>query len=125
MPLNSELTTRPKNVPIDWFDPVYWNTYLTVRERADYIADGIEIALPLPEYCETWEQCARWKNLPKKEFMATFGAAVLAQYDIPTEEELERVQRYADDELDEEEARRVEDETYFSPEGSDEGDDDE
>ena len=29
-PLESELFTLPKFIPIDWFDPGYWNTILTV-----------------------------------------------------------------------------------------------
>ncbi|KAF8062515.1 hypothetical protein FPV67DRAFT_1703383 [Lyophyllum atratum] len=91
MPQLSELTTLPKKVPIDWFDPTYWNNTLTVRERADYIAKGIFIALPLPEFCETWEQCAKWKNLSEADFMLTYGNAVLDKYNIPTDEELEHL----------------------------------
>jgi hypothetical protein len=94
MPHISELTTLPKSVPIDWFDPTYWNTTLTVRERADYLKKGVRIALPLPEYCNTWEACAKWKNLPEKEFMLTYGNAVLEQYDIPTAEELAQLDSY-------------------------------
>lgn len=102
MPKQSNLTAQPKQVPIDWFEPTYWNTYLTVRERASYIQDGIVVALPLPEFCGTWELCASWKNLPKKEFMVTYGNAVLKKYNLPTEEELEQLENYSDEEEDEE-----------------------
>lgn len=97
MSKKSELTAQPKQIPIDWFDPTYWNNCLTVRERANYIEGGTCVALPMPEFCGTWEQCAVWKNLPEKEFMATYGDAVLKQYNLPTEEELEQLKRYEDD----------------------------
>ena len=64
-PLESELFTLPKFIPIDWFDPGYWNAVLTVRERLDYVEHGIHIGLPLAEYCQSWEQCSLWKNLPE------------------------------------------------------------
>lgn len=102
MPQESELTAQPKQVPIDWFDPTYWNTCLTVRERADYIEGGVCIALPMPEFCGTWEQCAVWKNLPEKEFMATYGDTVLKQYNLPTEEELKQLEEYENEEDDDE-----------------------
>ncbi|EDR04503.1 uncharacterized protein LACBIDRAFT_330689 [Laccaria bicolor S238N-H82] len=70
------------------FDPGYWNTTLTVRERLDYIEHGVRIGLPLAEHCQTWEQCSLWKNLPKEEFMKTYGNAVLALYKMPTKEEV-------------------------------------
>ncbi|RDB18252.1 hypothetical protein Hypma_000603 [Hypsizygus marmoreus] len=98
MPQPSALTALPKQVPIDWFDPSYWNNTLTVREHADYIEDGVDVALPLEEFCKTWEDCAKWKNLPKKEFMQTYGNAVLDLYDMPTEQELEQLARWEDGE---------------------------
>ena len=51
-PLESELFTLPKFIPIDWFDPGYWNTVLIVRERLDYIEHDICIGLPLVEHCQ-------------------------------------------------------------------------
>jgi len=88
----SELTTLPKCVPIDWFDVNFWNTDLTLRERANYVKNGIIVALPLEEHCNTWEKCVVWKNLPEEEFMEKFGNAVLKRYHIPTEEELAQLE---------------------------------
>jgi hypothetical protein len=79
-------------VPIDWFDPEYWNSILTVRERLDYLAGGgICIALPPEESCQTWEGCSEWKNLPETEFMERYGNVVLKEYNIPTEEEVDQI----------------------------------
>ncbi|KAG5637582.1 hypothetical protein H0H81_004033 [Sphagnurus paluster] len=97
MPKLSELTARPTAVPIDWFEPTYWNTYLTVCEQADYIANRAHVALPLEQFCKTWEQCAAWKNLPKKEFMEKYGNDVLKQYQMPTQEELDQLDHWKDD----------------------------
>jgi hypothetical protein len=38
-----------------------------------------------------------WKNSHEKEFMATYGDAVLKQYNLPTEEELEQLKHYKDE----------------------------
>lgn len=102
-PIESQLYALPKSVPIDWFDPVYWNTVLTVRERLDYIKDGIRIALPLEEHCQTWEQCIGWKNLPEDDFMETYGNAVLGEYNMPTVEEIEQLERWEESEIDDDE----------------------
>ena len=96
-PLESELFALPKFIPIDWFDPGYWNTVLTVRERLDYIEHGIRIGLPLVEHCQTWEQCSLWKNLPEEEFMETYGNAVLALYKMPTKEEVEHLRQWEEE----------------------------
>lgn len=102
MPQPSELTAQPRQVPIDWFDPIYWNTYLTVRERASYMKNGTYyVAMPLEEFCKTWEQCAGWKNLPEKEFMEKYGNAVLEKYTLPTEEELKQLEHWENDEEEE------------------------
>ena len=79
LPKDSPLTTLPRKVPIDWFDPDFWNNSLTVRERMEYLDQGgsIKIGLPAEELCRTWEECAAWKNLPKKEFMSVYGDAEL------------------------------------------------
>lgn len=100
-PQPSTLTALPKNVPIDWFDPEYWNT-LTVKERMDYISDGVRIALPLEEYCKTWAQCDAWKNLPEKEFMHRYGKFVLEKYKLPTKAEMEQLKRWEDGEEEQE-----------------------
>jgi len=104
----SELTALPKRVPIDWFDVDFWNTDLTLRERANYVKNGIIVALPLEEHCNTWEKCVVWKNLPEEEFMEKFGNAVLERYHIPTEEELAQLEAWDnedgenEDEIDDE-----------------------
>lgn len=64
---------------------------MTVRDRADFIKGGISVGLPLPEFCQTWEQCMQWKNLPDHEFMQKYGNAVVAGYKMPTAQELEQL----------------------------------
>jgi hypothetical protein len=54
---------------------------------------GIKVALPLPEHCQTWDQCGKWKTLESKEFMQRYGNAVLAQYTMPTDEEVKLYKR--------------------------------
>jgi len=99
-PLESELFALPKFIPIDWFDPGYWNTVLTVCECLDYIEHGIRIGLPLVGHCQTWEQCSLWKNLPEEEFMERYGNAVLEQYKMPSKEEIEQLRQW-EEELEE------------------------
>lgn len=71
-----------------------------MRERIEYLQQGgrIQIALPAEEFCDTWEKCIGWKNLPEDEFMEKYGDEVLAQYKIPTEEEIVQVQLWDEDE---------------------------
>lgn len=98
MPQQSELTVLPKKVPIDWFDPIYWNS-LTVHERAEYSQGGTPVvALPLEQFCETWELCNQWKNLPREVFMEKYGNAVLSQYNLPTPEELAQLEEWDEEE---------------------------
>ncbi|KAJ7855451.1 hypothetical protein B0H14DRAFT_3448980 [Mycena olivaceomarginata] len=59
---------RPTNVPIDYFSPQFFND-LSVRDRAIYMNNG-------------------WKGLGKVDFMAQYGKAKLALYELPTEAEL-------------------------------------
>ena len=116
MPKQSKLLALPKSVPIDWFDPIYWNEHLTLREHADYIQHGTHVALPRdPELYSTWSACVAWKNLPVTEFMEKYGNDVLTQYKLPTEEELEQLDQY-----DEE---QVEEQLGGAEEGDDNGDD--
>jgi len=77
---------------VDWFDPVFWNGSMTIRERAEYTKDGAWVALPLEEHCQTWEHCAKWKNLSDHQFMEQYGKEVLTLYTLPTEEELARLE---------------------------------
>jgi hypothetical protein len=101
-PQASKFTALPKIIPIDWFEPEYWNK-LTVGERAEYMARGIKVALPLAEHCQTWDQCREWKRLGKAEFMQKYGNAVLAQYEMPTEEDIEQYQLLQKDDTDSDE----------------------
>ena len=93
-PKLSELTALPKNVPIDWFEPAYWNLQLTVCEKAHYIADGVCVALPIEQLCEKWkdivkwEDIVKWKGLLQDDFMEQFGNSVLTLYQIPTPEDI-------------------------------------
>lgn len=123
LPKDSPLTTLPRRVPIDWFDPDFWNNSLTVRERMEYLEQGgsIKIALPAEELCRTWKDCLAWKNLPEDEFMTNYGDAVLAEYNIPTAEEIERIQQY--DNLQNQET--VDDEDDDNEDDDDEDNDDE
>ena len=110
----------PKFIPIDQFDPGYWNTILTVHERLDYIEHGIHIGLPLTEHCQTWEQCSLWKILPEEEFMERYGDEVLEQYKMPTKEEIEQLRQWEEEveELDLE--AQLEDEESGDGESGDE-----
>ncbi|GLB39666.1 hypothetical protein LshimejAT787_0701760 [Lyophyllum shimeji] len=85
-PRPSTLTVLPREVPLDWFEPAYFND-LSVRERAAYTAEGIYIALPLEKHCATWADCEKWKNLPRKEFMEKYEMEQLEQYEEESEEE--------------------------------------
>lgn len=101
-PKLSELTALPKNVPIDWFEPSYWNLELTLREKADYISDGVHIALPIEQLCEKWEDIVKWKALSHGDFMEQFGNSVLTLYQIPTQEEIKQLQEIEEEEEEEE-----------------------
>jgi len=92
----------PESVPIDWFDPEAWNSFM-VCERVEYTAGGISVGLPLEKYCNTLAKCAKWKNLLEKEFMEKYGNDVLAQYHMPTEVEIDQLAEYEAGEEDEEE----------------------
>jgi hypothetical protein len=108
-PKTSELSALPKDVPIDWFDPIYWNTVLTVRDRLQYLNGGICIALPAAQHCDTWEKCAEWKNLPPRDFFNIYSEEVLKDYNLPTEEEVEQFENW------EEVSRREQDEWSPAP----------
>ncbi|KAJ7149891.1 hypothetical protein C8R43DRAFT_1192454 [Mycena crocata] len=90
----------PADVPIDFFTPVFYNS-LTVKERARYMDTGV--AFPLEKYAFAPEHAA-WKFMGKAEFMEKYGKEVLAQYNLPSEEEIPaRSDSDADDEGEEEE----------------------
>jgi len=64
---------------------------MDVEFRALYI--DAPIALPLAEHCGSLTDMIAnppdWKNMPEAEFMETYGNAVQAKYNLPTEEELD------------------------------------
>lgn len=72
----------PDAVPIDWFDPAYFND-LPAKTRFDYSKNGV--ALPLPQH----HQNKDWKTMDKNTFMQKYGNDVLQLYDIPTSDEME------------------------------------
>ncbi|KAF9063628.1 hypothetical protein BDP27DRAFT_1426711 [Rhodocollybia butyracea] len=92
---DSKITRYPNDVPIDYFEPEYFNQ-MSVRERATYMQNGI--ALPKPEFCNTSAEISAWKNLPEDEFMDKYGNAKLALYNIPTRAELEQLDEYDEEE---------------------------
>ncbi|KAJ3796507.1 hypothetical protein GGU11DRAFT_133361 [Lentinula aff. detonsa] len=96
--INSQFTQMPKDVPIDFFDPDYFNNFFSVKERAHYAENGV--ALPSEEHCES-TSIDIWKNLSEAEFMETYGNAVLAQYKVPTKEEIEQLDEYEDEDGEE------------------------
>ena len=83
----------PVNVPVDWFDPSFFNESLDVLQRCDYIDTGV--AIPLPDQVgATLRDHRIWKNLKTREFMERFGDAVLQKYDLLTPEEIEQAEKY-------------------------------
>lgn len=89
--------TLPQKVPIDFFSPDFFNS-LSVRQRKIYMGNGI--ALPLPEFCQSWEAVQTWKSLGKAEFMERYGNAKLALYMLPTAAELARLEGTTNDDDD-------------------------
>lgn len=85
---------------------------LTVCERADYTKDGVYIALPLAQHCQTWEQCLAWKDLSDEVFMEKYGNAVLEQYHLPTDEEIARLEEFDGDDEEEEEGEGDDNDVY-------------
>ncbi|KAG6914363.1 hypothetical protein DXG01_000785 [Tephrocybe rancida] len=72
------------------------NNLMTIRERADcHAADGqYHVALPLEQFCMSWAECVKWKNLSDAEFMERYGKNVLEEYILPTEEELKQMEEW-------------------------------
>ncbi|KAJ6506587.1 hypothetical protein C8R45DRAFT_816813, partial [Mycena sanguinolenta] len=74
---------RPTKVPVDYFAPDEFND-LPVKARFNYAKNGI--ALPLVQFLDNKD----WKTMDKSSFMEKYGNQVLAQYSIPTQEEMDR-----------------------------------
>jgi hypothetical protein len=77
----------PADVPIDYFTPEFFNS-LTLKERARYANTGV--AFPLADFAFD-EGHDGWKTMGKKDFMEMYGNDVLAQYDVPTQEEMDTI----------------------------------
>jgi hypothetical protein len=89
----------PPDVPIDFFTLEFYNS-LTVKERARYTETGV--AFPLPQYAFN-KSHAHWLTMGKAEFIKAYGNEVLAQYHVPSAEEIAELHSDADDEEEEEE----------------------
>lgn len=83
----------PEMCPLDWFDPDWFNKR-PIRFRGDYI--DAEIALPLPHVYSGSIQ--DWKTMSKSAFMKKYGNQVRAQYQLPTEAELNELDNDSDEE---------------------------
>jgi hypothetical protein len=91
----------PRDVPIDFFTPEFYNNSLTVREKARYVSTGV--AFPLEAYAFNPAHSS-WKTMGKSEFMKAYGKEVLDQYKVPSAEEIAALSDSdADDEEEEEE----------------------
>ncbi|KAG6913874.1 hypothetical protein DXG01_003740 [Tephrocybe rancida] len=107
MPQQSIPTRMPKDVPIDWFDPTFFNNELTLHEHVDLTKGGVVVALPFPQYCDEWSSCNAWKKMDDHLFMERYGKDVLATYHIPTEEEVKHLEELEAEEKDDEDANEV------------------
>lgn len=97
-PITATITHFPKGVPIDYFEPSFFNQ-MSVRERAIYMNNGV--ALPVPNICADLTRTLEWKNLPYDEFMKKFGEDTLKLYNLPTDAELKQLNEYDDEESSE------------------------
>ncbi|KAJ7799348.1 hypothetical protein B0H14DRAFT_3491646 [Mycena olivaceomarginata] len=84
-PLPALSRVLPIGVPIDFFDPKFYNEELDLHEKAMYVDTGV--AFPLPQFCVSKDH-NDWARMNAKDFMVKYGNDVLAQYNIPTAEEL-------------------------------------
>lgn len=93
----------PENVPVDYFEPGFFNNELSVEEKCRRYPAGAWVGLPALQFCEP-DKWGEWKNMGDDEFMQKYGEAVLAQYTMPTDEERERLREYdtSDDDADDE-----------------------
>jgi hypothetical protein len=84
----------PVGVPIDFFDPHFYNNELDIQEKAMYVKTGV--AFPLAQFCND-ANVDKWGKLSAAEFMKQYGNDVLAQYKLPTPEELAALGKDKDD----------------------------
>ncbi|KAJ6591802.1 hypothetical protein DFH09DRAFT_907103 [Mycena vulgaris] len=97
----SEISQRlpGPGVPLDWFDPEYFNA-MPAAMRHTYENKGA-IALPLEQHLTKND----WKNMDEATFMKKYGNDVLALYELPIAEEMAQMKEnlQSDDENDEDE----------------------
>jgi hypothetical protein len=97
-PQDSEFTTLPEGMPIDYYDPDFYNS-LQPRLRARIT--NTKVAL-LPDITRSFIREAD-ERLSDKQFSAKYGAKILAKYQVVEEDELEVEDDWlADDDDDEE-----------------------
>ncbi|KAI5827402.1 hypothetical protein K523DRAFT_364623 [Schizophyllum commune Tattone D] len=101
----SQIPTLPMDVPIDWYKPDVWNSW-SLRERANFISaqpNNIPtVALPPANVCATFKSISDYaKACRDPRFMEKYGNEVLADYHIPTDEEIKQVEEMEDEFFDE------------------------
>ncbi|VDB99908.1 unnamed protein product [Peniophora sp. CBMAI 1063] len=87
----------PIEVPVDYFDPEYFNEDVLPRDRARYAEYGVAFPAELLRGDTVTEHMA-WCNLSEDQFMQKYGKDVLEDYNIPTSDELARIAAYEADE---------------------------
>lgn len=96
------LTSLPRPpIAIDYFEPKYWNNDITPRDRIRYVRAGVKVALPKKEFCRNWTEIMKWKDLDDAAFMAGYGNAVLTEFTIPTQTEINNYDGGEEDEVEE------------------------
>jgi hypothetical protein len=79
----SILKRLPRNMPLDWFEPAYYNR-LTPAGRRRITSKTPEIALPPPPHPLLDFDAPYWEDA---EFMAQFEDDILQQYHLPDDDE--------------------------------------
>ncbi|KAL1659019.1 hypothetical protein GGF50DRAFT_92225 [Schizophyllum commune] len=102
----SQIPALPMNVPIDWYEPNVWNSW-SLRERANFIAAQPgkvpAVALPPAHVCATFTSVNDYaKACRDPQFMEKYGNNVVADYVIPTDEEIQHLEEMEAEFLDEE-----------------------
>ncbi|KAK7027533.1 hypothetical protein VNI00_015167 [Paramarasmius palmivorus] len=85
-PKHSEFQRLPKSIPIDYFKPEFFNE-LSAKDRLRYSTPPI-VALPADSTLFFGARRKEWKDLSHEEFMEKHGNAILNEYDLPTEGEV-------------------------------------
>lgn len=93
-------TGVPKKVPVDYFEPDFFNESLVVRDRARIAQYGVALP-PVAARGTTLKDYTAWNKLSDDEFMETYGNAVMKNYNVPTQEEIDAVAAYDGDDSEE------------------------